>query len=388
VSSVSEVTPMSSTTVPDGPSDALVDVRGARKLFGSFEAVSDVSFTVRTGTFTTLLGASGSGKTTMLRLVAGLENLDSGSILMNSKVVASARPRVHVPPEKRRVGFVFQSFALWPHMRVFDQVAYPLKVRRDRARMRERVMSALSLVGLAHLADRYPSELSGGQQQRVSVARALVYEPAVLLLDEPLSALDAELRVYMRAELQALHRRLGVTMVYVTHDQSEALSLSDEVVLMSAGKIIERGSPRQIYDSPTKVETAKFVGGSNVLSGTIRGAADSSDVSIALDCGTIVTVAAASLPGSLTGGSRVAVAVKPEDVVLESAKGDVEANRIQAQVQNVSYSGSHTEIILDVQGESFSVRTDKSMDVEVGTPLCAWLRSDALCIFAEKDEEK
>src|ERR1700734_1189510 len=155
VSSVSEVASVSSATSADESLRALVEVREARKLFGSFEAVSGVSFTVREGTFTTLLGASGSGKTTMLRLVAGLENLDGGTILMNSRVVASARPAVHVPPEKRRVGFVFQSFALWPHMTVFDQVAYPLKVRRDRAQMRERVTSALSLVGLAHLADRY-----------------------------------------------------------------------------------------------------------------------------------------------------------------------------------------------------------------------------------------
>ena len=388
VSSVSEVASVSSTTSADGSQRALVDVRGARKLFGSFEAVSDVSFTVREGTFTTLLGASGSGKTTMLRLVAGLENLDGGTILMNSRVVASARPSVHVPPEKRRGGFVFQSFALWPHMTVFDQVAYPLKVRRDRAQMRERVTSALSLVGLAHLADRYPSELSGGQQQRVSLARALVYEPAVLLLDEPLSALDAELRVYMRAELQSLHRRLGVTMIYVTHDQSEALSLSDEVLLMSAGKIIQRGSPRQIYDNPSNVETAKFVGGSNVLGGTVRGATGGSEVSIELDCGTTVTVATARLPDSLSGGSRVAGAVKPEDVVLESTEHDAGVNRIQAPVQHVSYSGSHTEISLDVLGEQFYVRTDKSAVVEVGVPLVAWLRSDTLCVFAEKNEEK
>jgi ABC-type Fe3+/spermidine/putrescine transport system ATPase subunit len=361
---------------------AQVEVINAQKRFGSFEAVAGVSFTVAQGSFTTLLGSSGSGKTTMLRLIAGLERLEGGTIRMSSRVVASSKPAVHVPPDKRRVGLVFQNFSLWPHMTVFDQVAYPLKVRRERTDMKTRVRNALSLVGLLDLAGRYPSELSGGQQQRVSLARALVYEPSVLLLDEPLSALDAALRVYMRAELQSIHRRLGVTIVYVTHDQSEALSLSDNIILMSRGKIIQQGTPRQIYDEPGNVETARFVGGSNVLSGSICGIEGSNRVRVKLNHGgSELEVNSSTLQGPPEVGAPVVIAVKPEDVDLGMSLPGDRAITLQPEVQNVAYIGSHTEITLNVDGETFLVRTDKSTDIRVGASLPICLPAACVRVF-------
>src|SRR5487761_1163298 len=227
-----------------------IEVTGLRKAFGSTAAVDTISFTVPDGTFTTLLGPSGCGKTTTLRMLAGLERPDGGEIRIGDSVVFSSESKKFVPVESRNVGIVFQSYALWPHMNVFDHVAYPLRVRRKRPEdIRRRVRSALELVGLADHMDRYPSEVSGGQQQRVALARALVLDPAVLLLDEPLSNLDAALRTSMRAELSRLHRETGVTTVYVTHDQSEALNLSDQILLMQTGEIVERGSPTEIYEN-------------------------------------------------------------------------------------------------------------------------------------------
>jgi iron(III) transport system ATP-binding protein len=358
-------------------SAGVVEVTNARKKFGDFEAVSDISFTVPAGSFTTLLGASGSGKTTMLRLLAGLERLDGGTVRMNSTVVGSASPPVHLAPEERRVGFVFQTFALWPQMTVFDQVAYPLKVRRQKERLRERVRDALALVGLTELADRYPSELSGGQQQRVSIARAIVYEPQVLLLDEPLSSLDAELREYMCYELQRLHRRLGLTMVYVTHAQSEALALSDQVIVMARGKILETGTPREVYERPKCVETAGFVGGSSVLRGVVTEAAGPEGAPIRLDCGGELWVSPEGL--NTTPGTRVAVAIKPEDLtVVPDSAG---RNCLEATVEAVAYVGSHCDLSLELGGERFRARTSKFTEVSVGDGIRVRVDQQAIRVF-------
>ncbi len=236
------------------------------KVFGKVVAVDHVSFEVRHGEFLTLLGPSGCGKTTTLRCVAGLEVPTSGEIYIGDRLVSAPAKGVHVPPEKRNVGMVFQNYALWPHMTVFDNVAYPLKVRKvPRREIRERVLKALELVGLKGFENRYPHQLSGGQQQRVALARALVMEPEVLLLDEPLSNLDAKLRERMRFELRDLQKRLGITVIYVTHDQAEAMAMSDRIAVMNAGRIEQIGTPYEIYMHPANKFVADFIGKANFI---------------------------------------------------------------------------------------------------------------------------
>jgi ABC-type Fe3+/spermidine/putrescine transport system ATPase subunit len=363
-----------------------VRIEGVRKRFKTFDALSDVSFTVEAGSFTTILGASGSGKTTILRLLAGLETLDGGRITIGSETVSSVRPAVHKPPEERRVGFVFQNYALWPHMTIFEQVAYPLQARGHRSEITRRVLDALTLVGLSGLAERYPSELSGGQQQRVSVARAIVYQPEVLLLDEPLSNLDAELRDYMRGELQALHRRIGMTMLYVTHDQAEALTLSDHVVVMSQGRLIEEGTPREIYEHPKSLATARFVGASNTFSGV----AEQCDIDggaqgrIALDCGVRLTVPASSFSTGIRIGDQVTVAVKPEDIDLVPSSAQSEGNTCWGLVQSVAYLGSHHDLLVSVGEENpvtLRVRSRKTLVTNVGDMVGLFLSGDRLQVF-------
>jgi ABC-type Fe3+/spermidine/putrescine transport system ATPase subunit len=363
-----------------------VRIEGVRKRFKTFEALSGVSFTVEAGSFTTILGASGSGKTTILRLLAGLENLDDGRITIGSETVSSARPAVHKPPEQRRVGFVFQNYALWPHMTIFEQVAYPLQARGQHDGIDKRVRDALTLVGLSGLADRYPSELSGGQQQRVSVARAVVYQPEVLLLDEPLSNLDAELRDYMRGELQALHRRIGMTMLYVTHDQAEALTLSDHVVVMSQGKLIEEGTPREIYERPRSSVTARFVGASNMVSGVAEQCGPDGDGQglVALDCGIRLAVPAGGLPAGIRPGDQVTVAMKPEDIDVVPDPAPGLDNTCCGLVRSVAYLGSHHDLLVDVGEENpatLRVRAAKNCVTSVGDVVGLFLGGDRLQVF-------
>ena len=249
----------------------MLRVSGLKKRFqteqrAGVNAVNDVSFEVETGKLLTLLGPSGCGKTTTLRAIAGLEEPDDGEIQLGSSVVFSGSKGVSVPSNRRRVGMVFQSYAIWPHMTVFQNVAYPLEGGGiSRNETRERVTRVLSLVGLEDLLERPAPFLSGGQQQRVALARALVAEPEVLLLDEPLSNLDAKLREQMRVELRAVQQRVGLTAVYVTHDQTEALAISDVIAVMSGGRLVEYGTPSEIYDRPRSRFAAEFIGSANVV---------------------------------------------------------------------------------------------------------------------------
>ena len=242
--------------------------------FGEFAAVSEVDLRVNEGEFVTLLGPSGCGKTTTLRMVAGLEQNTAGRISIDNEVVSDAARGIFVPSERRRLGMVFQSYAIWPHMTVFENVAYPLRVRRrPAAEIRELVSKTLSLVEMEGFADRPAPALSGGQQQRVAIARALVFEPKVLLLDEPLSNLDAKLRLQMGDEFRAIQRRLGMTTLYVTHDQSEAMALSDRVVVMDRGRIQQVGAPEEIYRYPTNRTVAAFFGTPNLLDAEVEACA-------------------------------------------------------------------------------------------------------------------
>src|SRR3954454_22598841 len=243
-----------------------VTLHGVGRHFGALKAVDAVDLSVEHGEFVTLLGPSGCGKTTTLRMVAGLERNDTGTIVIGGRMVSDAAADLFVPPDQRKLGMVFQSYAIWPHMTVFDNVAYPLSVRHvAKAEIRTRVGAALRLVEMEAYAERPAPALSGGQQQRVAIARALVFEPEVLLLDEPLSNLDARLRAQMGDEFRALQRRLKITTLYVTHDQDEAMALSDRVVVMEGGKILQVGSPEEIYQRPVSRAVAAFFGSPNLL---------------------------------------------------------------------------------------------------------------------------
>jgi iron(III) transport system ATP-binding protein len=300
-------------------------------------ALHGVSVEVPEGKLVSLLGPSGCGKTTMLRSIAGLLRPDSGKIEIAGTTVFEDRS-TYLPPERRGIGMVFQSYAIWPHMTVFDNVAYPLKVKKggvDRAGRRERVMQSLALVGLQDYAERPAPLLSGGQQQRVALARAVVAEPKVLLLDEPLSNLDAKLRDDMRDELRQLQRRLGITALYVTHDQQEALSMSDEIVVMKDGHVLEVGAPSDLYSAPRSRFTANFVGNANFITGVARGR-DGDRTLVETPAGVLVAEG-----GPVAAGTEVTIFFRPEDARL---RPDVERpsgpGQIQVRVLDATYLGS------------------------------------------------
>ncbi len=293
---------------------AEVTLAGIEKTYGATVAVRDVSLQVADGEFVTLLGPSGCGKTTTLHMVAGLIAPTRGAITVGGRAVADAARGLFVPPHKRNLGMVFQSYALWPHMTLAENVRYPLKIRRVRgAEATRRVGTALELVGLGTFAGRYPHELSGGQQQRGALARALVAEPDILLLDEPLSNLDAQLREELRGEIRRVQREVGTTVLFVTHDQTEAMAVSDRIAVMDAGSIAQIGTPREVYAHPATLFVATFVGAVNVLDATTEGgnthAAALPALALPLD---------APAP---TTAPRFRAAVRPEDIALLPAKG-------------------------------------------------------------------
>ncbi|NJP47931.1 ABC transporter ATP-binding protein [Actinacidiphila epipremni] len=284
-------------------------------------ALRGIDLEVEQGQFHTLLGPSGCGKTTLLRSIAGLERPDSGTITLSGTTMFSSDQGIDVTPDRRDLGMVFQSYAIWPHMDVFKNVAFPLTVRRPgrtaprltRAEQRARVEEALAAVGLADYAGRQATNLSGGQQQRLAVARALVTRPALVLLDEPLSNLDARLRESMRFELKRLQRETGVTMVYVTHDQAEALALSDVVTVMSQGRIEQSAPPQDVYDQPASLFVAEFVGAPNLVRGVVEHVADGA-ARVASDAGAIAVARC-----GLAAGERVRVLMRPEDFTVAAA---------------------------------------------------------------------
>jgi putative spermidine/putrescine transport system ATP-binding protein len=301
-----------------------------QKRFGEFVAVQSFNLAAEKGEFVSFLGPSGCGKTTTLRMIAGFEQPSAGTITVDGRDIT------HMPPNRRNVGMVFQSYALFPNMTVADNVGFGLKVRKRPAdQIKKRVAELLEIVNLPEKGGRYPYQLSGGQQQRVALARALAFEPQVLLLDEPLSALDAKIRVALRHEIRSIQRQLGITTVYVTHDQEEALSLSDRVVVMSQGRMEQVGTPFEIYNFPTTAFVASFVGTLNVLKGTI---VDAGRGDVSIDGQTI------TLTRKFEGraGQEVRVALRPEMASL--AERPVGCTRLQGQVADVSFLGSIVRI--------------------------------------------
>ena len=297
-----------------------VRLRGVVKRFGAFEAVAGIDLDVAPGQFVTLLGPSGCGKTTTLRAVAGLEKPVSGRIVIDGQVAFDGAAGINLPPERRGLSMVFQSYAIWPHMTVFENVAFGLTVRGASAAVKhEAVTRSLSLVDLASFADRPATALSGGQQQRVALARAVAFDSKVVLLDEPLSNLDARLRASMRSELKQLQRQLGFTSIYVTHDQEEALSLSDRVIIMRAGVIEQQGSPNEIHHAPRTRFAAEFLGTGNIFPCTVGSDGAQAGESVAeLDSGIRIAARATAL----ADGTRAWLGFRPINVELKKAAGE------------------------------------------------------------------
>ena len=343
----------------------VLEFREVVKRFGTVAAVDQVSFAIQSGEIFTLLGPSGCGKTTTLRLVAGLEEPDDGEILVNGTAVAAPRRNVFVAPDKRELGMVFQSYAIWPHLTVFENVAFPLRVRRESAgAVRQRVYQVLEIVGLAGVAERAATQLSGGQQQRVVLARALVYAPALLLLDEPLSNLDAKLREQMRLEIRGLQRKLKLTILYVTHDQSEAMTLSDRIAVIHQGGFEQVGSPAEVYEAPATPFVAEFLGRTVSLEGKITKNGASCRIDLVNNKGRI---AVRNDRGSLfSDGEPVCVMTRPEDIEI-LPPGELETNQIPVQIQQADYLGDHFEYHVQLAQVTFVLPASKKQRYSVGT---------------------
>jgi iron(III) transport system ATP-binding protein len=342
-----------------------IQIERVTKRFGAITAVRDLSLDIRDREFVTLLGPSGCGKTTLLRLIAGFMAPDEGVIRVGA--VTLSTPTGVVPSERRGMGMVFQNYAVWPHKTVYQNVAFGLEVRKvSRTDTKARVGRVLELVNLAGLERRYPGQLSGGQQQRVALARSLVVEPGILLLDEPLSNLDAKLRERMRWELKELQRRTGITFVYVTHDQSEAMALSDRIAVMHGGEIMQLGAPRAVYTQPANRTVADFMGLVNLVPGRVASAAGEHSV---VAIGGEHSIAAA-LPQSAVAGQAVQVAIRPESLRLTSPAPPSTADAIgtvPGKVADVTFLGNIIDchVTLD-DGTRVRVQVDPGQTLEVG----------------------
>ena len=332
-------------------SGAAIEIRKASKRYGAFTALKDIDLHIRPGEFMTLLGPSGSGKTTTLNLIAGFTDISSGSLEIGGRSVTG------LPSHKRNIGVVFQHYALFPHMTVGKNVAYPLALRGIKGDDRERrVKRALDMVKMADFAHRYPSELSGGQQQRVALARALVFDPPLLLMDEPLGALDKKLREWLQLEIKRIHRELGTTFVYVTHDQEEALVLSDRIAVFNGGRIEQVGTGRELYDDPATLFVARFIGESTILRGKTEAAGN----------GTAMTIGDQTVVvrDRLAGDARPVILLRPERVALKrpgthAATGE---NRLTGTVAEAIYLGS---------GSKYEIRLADGTLAVVRSPLGA-----------------
>jgi iron(III) transport system ATP-binding protein len=359
-----------------------VKVSHLNKQFGDNIVLDDVDFTIRDGEFFTLLGPSGCGKSTTLNCIAGLEEPTSGAIAVGDATFVDTSRKVFVPPEGRNLGMVFQSYALWPHKTIADNLAMPLQIRRiGKNEQRRLIDDALDKVGLQHLRDRYPHQLSGGQQQRVALARALVYSPMVLLLDEPLSNLDAKLREQARTWLKRLQEDLGITTVYVTHDQDEALALSDRIAVMSNGHMLQVGTPTEIYETPATAEVAAFVGRCNFLEASITEVTDSQAVVTLAANGQSLTI---RTDENAQVGETVTVAIRPEQLRLCALESPAPsgANTLDTEVITVSYLGSRYEYDVKLGDHVVQVVCDRG---GLTGPVRLSVEPDACLLYREAD---
>jgi iron(III) transport system ATP-binding protein len=354
------------------------------KTFGKIHAADDVTFSVGKGEMVTLLGPSGCGKSTTLRCVAGLETIDAGQIIMDGELVSSAKEHISIPPERRDIGMVFQSYAVWPHMTVWGNVAYPLQVHKvPKEEVDSRVRQMLSLVGLAEMVDRNVTKLSGGQQQRVVLARALVHNPRMLLFDEPLSNLDARLRVSMRFEIRQLQQRVGVSALYVTHDQTEAMVLSDRVIVMNQGRIEQVGPPLEIYRKPVSSFVASFFGEVNFVEGTVASLEPTGQhVPVEVQAhGKTQLLSAFPQPG-MKAGDRVYVSIRPQDIEVVPESAEVGATpAMRGKVSRIVHMGSHVEYCIDVGELQLNCHCVHDLNSSVGTAVKVVLRPErCICV--------
>ena len=346
----------------------MVQIGALEKYFGEGDervhVLKGVSLDIPEGSLYTFLGPSGCGKTTTLRCVAGLERPDSGYIDIDQKTVYRAPGGAYVPPNHRPIGMVFQSYAIWPHMTVAQNVGYPLTIqRRSRTEIRDRVKEVLKIVGLAGLEDRPAPKLSGGQQQRVAFARALINEPKVMLLDEPLSNLDAKLREQMRFEIKALQRRVNITTIYVTHDQGEALAISDQIAVMHGGKLIEVGEPHQLYAKPKRKFTATFLGLTNLINGKVTRKGSDSDLSqLETKFGTLLF--APAVPFEI--GSEVVVSIRPENVTVAKEAPASAENVVEGTLHDAVFMGDAYHCQVAVGDQLIRIHTHPKHAVPVG----------------------
>ena len=350
-------------------------VEGVEKWLGALQVLKGTSFTAERGAIVALLGSSGSGKTTLLRCIAGLERPEVGRIAIGGRNVLDAANKLALPPEQRNIGMVFQSYALWPHRTVMENVAYGLKLRGvAKADIEKRVRASLNHIGLGHLAERFPSQLSGGQQQRVSICRALVYEPQVLLLDEPLSNLDAKIREEARYWIRRLILELEICAVLVTHDQSEALAAADDILLLKDGRIVQAGTPETIYSNPNSFYCADFLGTNNILSGRIL-ARDGDRVEIG---GENWTLSATAKDTGLKVDQHVRAVIRAEEISLLGAKAP---DAMEVEVLESAYLGNRWEYRLK-RGD-FTAKTHGSHRLEPGT---AWVRVPPASVWVFANE--
>jgi iron(III) transport system ATP-binding protein len=353
-------------------------------------AAQDITFDVPQGKLFTLLGPSGCGKTTTLRSIAGLERPSGGEITVGERVIYSSSKKIFVQPNRRDIGMVFQSYAIWPHMNVFNNAAFPLQVGKkkySKKQIEEKVMRALHVVALDGYESREATKLSGGQQQRLALARALVMEPQLLLLDEPLSNLDAKLREKMRFELKRLQREVGITSIYVTHDQGEALALSNQIAVMNAGHIIQIGSPRDIYEAPNSEFVADFIGSTNFVNGRVVESVRDGYFKVATEMGELVTYSLQNLKVD----DKVIISIRPENlhVSLDKPEQTPDTNVIQATVDTRIFLGEYIDIQLKVGESILQGRVHPSLRVGVGNPVFLEMEtSKCIAILDTKESSK
>jgi iron(III) transport system ATP-binding protein len=358
----------------------VISIRGLKKSFraqqGRVDALRAIDLEVAEGEFCVLLGPSGCGKTTTLRCVAGLERPDSGEIELAGKLVNAPARRVYVPTERRDIGMVFQSYAIWPHMNVFQNVAFPLtdgRARHSKQEVADKVARALKRVQLDGLGERPATDLSGGQQQRVAMARAMVTEPKILLMDEPLSNLDARLREQMRVELRKITKSIGVTTLYVTHDQAEALSLGDRVCVMNAGEILQIAAPHDVYEKPASLFVAQFVGEMNFVAGKV----ETQD-----RVGSALGPIAAMVPNRFSVGAAVTLAIRPEHVQVAAAPSLGVANTV-GKVTSKNYLGDAALLEVEVNGVTLLVKLAGDTSLAVGQMATVGLPAQRWQVFGE-----
>ena len=327
-----------------------IELKNIDKYYGSNHVLKNLNLTIEDGAFMTLLGPSGCGKTTTLRVLSGLENPQNGVILMNDEKIVDAATDFFTPPDKRKLNLVFQSYALWPHMTVFENVAFGLRIKKlAKEEIKRKVDQALERLQILEYSARYPSELSGGQQQRVAIARAIVSDPELLLMDEPLSNLDAKLRMDMRSEIKRLHMEMGTTVVYVTHDQSEALTMSTHIAVFFNGELKQVDTPINVYTNPANLEVAAFIG--TPRTNFVEGRARYEDESLKVD--TVIgeySYKENTFTGEekRTGEFKVVVGIRPEQITISRIKGEIPPNSIVGEVYSVMPSGSETLVEVNV----------------------------------------